>query len=150
MVTISSILIIGIISSDGGSKENQTWIKALRIYTITTFSLFLVFYIGVLYLLTSRLHKYFPKFYLKERDKIFLTNGVIILSLIARIIMNIFIFFFMQAINESSAEGTWLFPAYQLCSSILSSLLPIGAIIVSTMYAINHKKRMFNVAAKNS
>ncbi len=44
--------------------------------------------------------------------------------------------------NESYSNGSLLYPMYQLCSSLLSSLLPLAAIIISLMYAMNQKKRL--------
>ena len=52
------------------------------------FAIFLVVYTSVLFFLSSRLKKYFPKFYEKERLKIFLATGIIILAIVSRITVN--------------------------------------------------------------
>jgi hypothetical protein len=114
------------------------------------FSLFLCVYLAVLYTLISRLKRYFPKFYLKERGKLIMTNGVIIMSILSRISMNLFLYLFQEEINESYGSGTWLYPVYQILSSFLSSLFPLAAIIASLIYAINHKKRMVHISERTT
>lgn len=150
MIILTVIIAAGIVGIEGGTDTNLLFIEASRIYLITTFSVFLVVYIIVLYLLTTRLKRYFPKFYLKERNKIFTSNGVIILSIVSRISMNIFVFFNQHELDLSYNEGTWFFPLYQLFSCFFSSLFPLAAIIVSLMYAINHKTRMVNFSQRRS
>jgi hypothetical protein len=81
---------IGVLAIDGEEKSSVYLLKTLKYLVIGLFSVFLVVYILVLYKLTSRLRRYFPKFYLKEKRKIFTSNGVIIVSIIARISTNIF------------------------------------------------------------
>lgn len=103
-----------------------------------------------MFTLTSRLKRYFPKFYLKEKPKIRLTTGIILLSIISRISMNVFLYLFQASIDESYSIGSWLYPGYQLLSSFMSSLFPIAAIIGSLLYAITHKKRMVSVAERTT
>ena len=112
MITICMIMIIGILSSEGGSSTNQEWFKALRGFTVTVFSIFLIVYVFVLYILTSRLKRYFPKFYLKERPKILTSNGVIIISIVTRISVNIFIYLFQEEMDISYGSGTWFYPIF--------------------------------------
>ena len=146
MICISLIFIIGILGSEGDA--NTTWTKSLRAFTVTIFSIFLIAYIIVMTILLTRLQKYFPKFYLKERGKIYTTCGIIILSIVSRVSSNVFLFLFQDSVNESYAQGTWLYPGYQLFSCLFASLFPLAAIIISLLYAVNHKKRMVNIAMK--
>jgi hypothetical protein len=63
-----------------------------------TFGIFLIIYSFVLYLLSSRLHRFFPSFYAKEKTKIFLVSFSIILSIIVR--MAVSIVYSIKAIND--------------------------------------------------
>ena len=49
------------------------------------FLLFLIAYLIILSLLTTRLKKQYPKFYEKERKSIVITNSIIIASILLRI-----------------------------------------------------------------
>jgi len=149
MIVTSTTILIGILTTDGGTTVNIKWLRFLRLFTVTTFSAFLLVYIGVLYLLTSRLMLYFPKFYLKERKSIFLTTGIIIFSIFARILNNIMLFFFQHEIDESYDHATWLFPMINLTSSIFASLFPIAAVLISFNYALTHKKRQFTLRSRS-
>ena len=62
---------------------------ASRYSIIAMFGLFLVVYTTILFVLSRRLKKYFPKFYEKERLKIFVANGIIILAIITRVSVNL-------------------------------------------------------------
>ena len=51
-------------------------------------------------------------------------------------------------IDDSYNKNTWLFPNYQLVNAFTASIFPLAATILSLMYALNQKKRQFNVDAK--
>jgi len=109
-------------------------------------SLLSLFYVGVLFTLTQRLHRFFPRFFGKERNKIFLVKGVIIAAIISRIGMNALSSIYQQEMNDSYASGDWFYPTYLLCSSILASLMPLTAIILSLLYAMGQKRRIMRLA----
>ncbi len=104
----------------------------------------MVVYTIVLYLLLVRLRKFFPGFYVKERAKILIASVSVIVSIIARMTINIIysIDSIDEQLNESYALDTWAFPISQFVTLFLASIFPIACIIYSLMYAITHKKRM--------
>ena len=114
MMVLSLTLIIGLLSTEGGTDLNKTWLQTFRYFTITIFSSFLIVYVGTLLWLTLRLKLYFPNFYQKEKVKIFVTNGCIIIAIIARISNNFFLALFKNEIDISYDEGTWFYPMYIL------------------------------------
>jgi hypothetical protein len=71
------------------SKVNLHFRMASRYFIIASFAAFLVVYLTVLYKLMNRLQAYFPKFFLRERNKIVVANGTIIVSIISRITVNL-------------------------------------------------------------
>ena len=46
-------------------------------------------------------------------------------------------------------KNTWVFPLYQLINALTASLFPLGATIISLLYALNQKERQFCMDAKN-
>ena len=115
------------------------------------FLVFLILYICTLILLTKRLKKFFPSFYLKEKKQLYMASFSIIFSIIARIFIN-YIYSIQSvwdALQDSYIKNTWAFPISQMCSVIFASLFPMASIIYSLMYAITHKKRMISKAKKN-
>jgi hypothetical protein len=48
--------------------------------------------------------------------------------------------------NISYGNGDWFYPAYQLCSSLLASLMPLTAIILSLLYAMRQKRKIMRLA----
>lgn len=114
------------------------------------FAVFLIVYLSVLFILTRRLQKYFPKFFEKERLKIILTNGIIVIAIVSRVSVNIWYLNHLQDIDISFNEGTWLFPIYQLITSIFASLFPLAATVVSLLYAVSQKRKMFKVDHKRN
>jgi hypothetical protein len=113
VIIFHMVVIIGEnLTTPYGSEANKVWIKVARYSTIGWFSLFLVVYLAVFFILTRRLKQYFPKFYEKERMKIFVANGCIILAIIMRILLNIWYLNNMQEVNDSYNNNTWLFPMY--------------------------------------
>jgi uncharacterized membrane protein YqhA len=136
MVLASVVFISGVLASEAGTKANWHWLNSLRYYTVFTFSAFLLVYCLALGVLTSRLSRHFPNFYSKQRGKILLSNGCIILSLLARITVNIFLAVSQTSIDDSYNKATWFFPLYQLFSCLFASLFPIAAIITSLMYTV--------------
>jgi hypothetical protein len=150
VITISLVFMTGLLVTPAFTDLNNEFISSQKIYTIVTFSTFLLVYLSVLIILRGRLKKYFPRFYAKESQKILLSNGIIIVSIISRICANIFTFLFQEEINDSYGKGTWFYPLYQLFSSFFASLFPLAAIIVSLMYAVNQKKRIVTVSERIS
>jgi hypothetical protein len=49
---------------------------------------FLVIYLAVLYMLMTRIKRYFPQFYLKEKKQIAIASFSIVFSILARIFIN--------------------------------------------------------------
>lgn len=103
---------VGILATEGGSDSNTMWVKTLKYYTISLFTLFLVIYIIILYMLTTRLKRYFPKFYLKESTKIYTSNGIIIFSIVSRISVNVYSTIYQSEMDISYGAGTWFYPLY--------------------------------------
>ena len=99
VVTIALCFMIGLLATSAGTELNNEFISSQKIFTVVTFSTFLVVYVLILFLLTSRLKKYFPRFYSRESPKIFLSKGIIIGSILSRIGANVFIFFYQDEIN---------------------------------------------------
>lgn len=112
-------------------------------FTVSVFSCFLVFYVTVSIILTYRLKQHFPKFYKKEKKSLFISMGIIIFSIIARILLNVLLAQIKDAMDDSYNQSTWLFPFVYFISSIFASLLPLSAIIVSLMYAVKQKEKIF-------
>jgi hypothetical protein len=113
-------------------------------FIVVSFGLFFVAYSLILYVLTSRLKKFFPSFFLKERSKIYLASISILFSISARIFF--VCIYEIDSLNEkfddSFKNNTWLWPIMQFLTLIFASLVPVASIIYSLMYAITHKKRM--------
>lgn len=109
---------------------------ASRYSIIAMFGLFLVVYISVLFVLSRRLKTYFPKFYEKERLKIFVANGIIILAIVSRVTVNLWYLNHLQDIEDSAEDGSWLYPGYQLITSLFATFFPLAATVVSLLYAL--------------
>ena len=101
------------------------------------FAIFLVVYISVLLFLSRRLKKYFPKFFEKERLKIFLATGIIIISIVSRITVNTWLLYHSQDIDDSLNNGDWLYPGYQLITSLFATFFPLAATVGSLLYALS-------------
>ena len=54
----------------------------------------------------------------------------------------------MEDLQDSYKCDTWGFPISQFCSYVFANYFPIGSMIYSLMYAMNHKKRMIKRALK--
>ena len=135
-------------------KKNETFDKienAEFYFIVVSFALFLVAYVAVFYLLTSRLKRFFPSFFAKERSQLYLAATSIIVSIAARILFVILyeIDSLSQDFDESYRENTWLWPVMQFLTVMVASLMPIASIIYSLMYAITHKKRMIKKALRD-
>lgn len=119
-------------------------------FIYSTFALFLIIYIVVLTLLIKRLKQHFPTFYLKERTQIYVASISVIVSIIARIGINVLYSFdsVIDALDESYAADTWLFPLSQLFVILFASLFPIGSVTYSLIYALTHKKRMMKKSTR--
>jgi hypothetical protein len=85
---IAKVLEVGFTKGDD-SLDVKYWRKFQQISNSLIFLLFLIAYLIILSLLTTRLKKQYPKFYQKERKSIFITNSIIILSILLRITINI-------------------------------------------------------------
>ena len=131
-----------------GSDSNPKWLKFSRYTTIGIFSAFLVVYLGVLVVLTKRLRLYFPKFYKQEKLNIVFATGAILVAIVSRVSTNIWYIYNSDEINDSYNKNTWLFPNYQLVNAFTASIFPLAATILSLLYALNQKKKQFNVDAK--
>ena len=120
-------------------------------FIVVSFALFLLAYLVVFYLLTSRLKRFFPSFFAAERPKLYLAASSIIVSIAARILFVILyeIDSLEQDFDESYRENTWLWPVMQFLTVMVASLMPIASIIYSLMYAITHKKRMIKRALRD-
>ena len=136
-------------NSTTGSDSNPKWLKFSRYTTIGIFSLFLVVYLGVLVVITKRLRLYFPKFYKQEKLKIVFATGAILVAIVSRVATNIWYIYNTDKITESYNANTWLFPNYQLVNAFTASIFPLAATILSLLYALNQKKKQFNMDAKN-
>jgi hypothetical protein len=137
------------VRNETGEEEPFATIELAEFYFIvSSFGLFLIAYIVVLTLLTSRLKRFFPSFYEKEKSKIYLASLSIIVSITARIFFVILyeIDSLAKTFDDSYRENTLLWPIVQFLTAIFTSLVPIGSIIYSLMYAITHKKRMIQRA----
>jgi magnesium-transporting ATPase (P-type) len=131
-----------------GSDANPKWLKFSRYTTIGIFSWFLVVYLGVQLVLTKRVRLYFPKFYKQEKLNIVFATGAILVAIVSRVASNIWYIYNSDKINDSYNKNTWLFPNYQLVNAFTASIFPLAATILSLLYALNQKKKQFNVDAK--
>ena len=87
IVICSFITFIASICATVNYKETYDKIKNAESYFIVvSFALFLVAYVAVFYLLTSRLKRFYPSFFAKERSKLYLAASSIIVSIAARIL----------------------------------------------------------------
>ena len=111
------------------SLDVEYWIKFQRISNSLIFLLFLIAYIIILNLLTTRLKTKYPKFFQKERKSIVITNSIIILSILLRITLNIVYSNddVIEAFQSSVKHGTWFFPISQFLIMMIASLMPISA-----------------------
>ena len=119
------------------SEELARIKNASRYSIITMFTIFLFVYVSVLFILSKRLKKYFPKFFEKEKIKIFFANGMIIIAIISRITVNLWYLNHLVDIDDSFYNGTWLYPMYQLITSVLATFFPLGATVASLLYALS-------------
>ena len=119
------------------SEELARIKNASRYSIITMFTIFLFVYVSVLFILSKRLKKYFPKFFEKEKIKIFFANGMIIIAIISRITVNLWYLNHLVDISDSFNNGTWLYPMYQLITSVLATFFPLGATVASLLYALS-------------
>lgn len=71
------------------SSTNDAWQNAQFLFISSTFGIFLMVYTLVLILLISRLKRYFPHFYKKEKRQIFLASVSVMVSILARMAINI-------------------------------------------------------------
>jgi hypothetical protein len=154
VIASSLVFIIGIgVTSErivDTPPANLKWKNADYLFIYSTFALFLIVYIVVLSLLINRLKQNFPAFYMKERTQIYIASGSVIVSLVARIGINVLYSF--DAVNDaldlSFEEDTWLFPLSQLFVGLFASLFPIGSVTYSLIYALTHKKRMMKKSSR--
>ena len=81
-------------------------------FIVISFALFLVSYLVIFFMLTSRLRKYFPSFYKNERTKIYMASLSIIISIATRIVFVILyeIDSLAKDFDESYQANTWLWP----------------------------------------
>lgn len=154
VILSSLVFIVGIIVTSERIDEippaNLKWRNADYLFIYSTFTLFLIVYIVVLTLLIKRLKLHFPAFYLKEKKQIYIASLSVIVSLVARIAINVLYSF--DAVNEAldnsfEADG-WLFPMSQLFVILFASLFPIASVMYSLRYALTHKKRMMKKSRK--
>ena len=103
----------------------------------------------MLVVITKRLRLYFPKFYKQEKLKIVFATGAILVAIVSRVATNIWYIYNTDKITESYNANTWLFPNYQLVNAFTASIFPLAATILSLLYALNQKKKQFNMDAKN-
>ena len=120
------------------------WLLARSILVIILAGCFLVIYIINFFVLRSRLIRFFPSFYQQEKSRIITLNVCIILSIIARLVVSI-IFTeqgILDIINESAKNDTWKGPFILAFSNLISSLLPIAALLYSLLHAIDQKEEI--------
>jgi len=103
---------------------------------------FLLCYLVVLKLLTSRLRHSFPNFYTSQRPTILATNFLLIGSISARILIALMVTSdaFLEKLNKSLHGGTWLYPGFQLVTAVITTLVPLATIIYSLMNATHQRK----------
>lgn len=157
IVIVSLIFVTAIIvTSPANHKEPSELNDQLQdgqfIFISSSFGAFLVIYSIVLYLLLTRLKRYFPGFYTKEKKQILFASVSVIVSIIARMGINIVYSNdeVNEALNISFRDDTWLFPVSQFVSLFMASIFPIASIIYSLMYAITHKKRLIKKSKATS
>ena len=110
---IAKILEVGFTKGEN-SLDLQYLKKFERISNSLIFFIFLIAYIIILSLLTTRLKTQYPKFYQKERKSIVIINSIIIVSILLRITLNILhsIDDVLKAEKLSFSNGTWLYPTF--------------------------------------
>ena len=108
------------------------------IFVLVLAGCFLVIYLINFFILRSRLRRYFPNFYEQEKSRIITLNVCIILSIIARMVMNKVIADpdIVEDIDVSAETNTWYGPLIISASNLISSLLPISALLYSLLHAI--------------
>jgi hypothetical protein len=145
-VLASSLTFIVLLLVYGGensdSKEYRLITSMQGKFIISTFGLYLCIYLIVLTLLTSQMKKTYPRFYMRERGRIFLATISIIISISARMVFNFtwFLQSVQDALHHSILNNTWLYPTYQFMNMLCASFLPISSTIYSLMYMVTHKK----------
>jgi hypothetical protein len=89
-----------------------------RTYVVVAFGVFLGVYVIALMFLVLNLKQGYPKFYLRERTRIFITSSFIILSLMSRVILNVILQqdWIRQRLIESAYDNTWFYPVVQVIS----------------------------------
>jgi hypothetical protein len=107
VILSSLVFIIGIGATseriDDTPPANLKWKNADYLFIYSTFTLFLIVYIVVLTLLIKRLKQHFPAFYQKEKTQIYIASVSVIVSLVARIGINILYSF--DAVNDALQDS---------------------------------------------
>ncbi len=130
-------------------KDDEThadWFINQSAFITTIYVLFLVFYIVEFIKLIRSLSEHYPNFYAEEKTKIFLSNSMIIVSIISRIIFN-FLYSspsFIHQIIMSWQQNTILYSLTQFLSFLLSNFLPQLALLLSLMHMLLRQQDMLN------
>ncbi|CDW91462.1 UNKNOWN [Stylonychia lemnae] len=146
LLTIALVFITLMLIYDYDTDDEHKWevtqnILDVQFYFVAClFFIILTVFIVVDVWLIRRLKIFYPSFYQRQKGQILLANFGTILSLSARLVINIVMTqpFYNELLNDS------LDPIHQIISITLGFYLPIGAITYSLMYAFQQKKRLQN------
>lgn len=113
-------------------------------FTVAIFSIFFLTYIVVLRILTQKLSAHYPQFYLREKHSIYLSTCTIIIALSLRIGINLMLNFdgVWDALQDSFAHNTWLYPVYFSFTDLIASLIPLGCTLYSLLQMVRHRRHM--------
>jgi hypothetical protein len=118
--------------------------KVRSFFVLILAGCFLIIYIVNFFILTSRLRRYFKNFYEQEKSRIITLNICIILSIIARMVVNNYMADpeIFDKLNASTEKDEWYGPLIIAASNLISSILPIAALLYSLLHAIEQKEEI--------
>jgi len=118
--------------------------KVRSFFVLILAGCFLIIYIVNFFILTSRLRRYFKNFYEQEKSRIITLNICIILSIIARMVVNNYMADpeIFDKLNASTEKDEWYGPLIIAASNLISSILPLAALLYSLLHAIEQKEEI--------
>ena len=142
---LSLLLVVILMTSTNTVVDSPyfQWLSVQNYFISISYLEFLVVYIIVLKLLTSRLKHFFPSFYRSQRKTILVTNFLMIGSISARIIISLVLTRkdYLKLLSDSLHNGTWFYPINQLFVAIIATFVPLTTIIFTLMHATNQKSQ---------
>lgn len=141
------MFILAIEMQVNGSTEERSWYTGYNYFISFSYAILLLVYIIVFKMLTLRLHKSYPKFYSMKKVSIFIINGLIIASMISRMVLAVVLTrpSVIKELDSSFWNNTWLNPLVNIFITIVNFWMPIASIIYSLIHSFNNKKLIMQI-----